>query len=55
MKKEIYKYPYNSRIGDETTIFLSDQICEQFVNITYRNGKTFCIIKNRITPKKKKS
>lgn len=53
MKKEIIKYPYNSRIGDETKIFLSDEICEQFVNITYRNGKIFCIIKNRITDKKK--
>ena len=36
MKKEIIKYPYNSRIGDETKIFLSDEICESFVNITYR-------------------
>ena len=25
MKKEIHNYPYNSRIGDETKIFLSDQ------------------------------
>lgn len=53
MKKEIHKYPYNSRIGDETKIFLSDQICEQVVRITYRNGKIFCTIKNRITHKKK--
>lgn len=53
MKKEIHKYPYNSRIGDETEIFLSDQICEQVVRITYRNGNIFCTIKNRITHKKK--
>ena len=48
MKKEIYRYPYSSRIGDETKIFLSDQICEQFVNITYRNEEIFCIIKNTL-------
>ena len=53
MKKEIHKYPYNSRIEDETKIFLSDQICEQVVMITYRNGKIFCTIKDRITSKKK--
>ena len=53
MKKEINKYPYNSIIGDETKIFLSDQIFEQVVKISYRNGKIFCTIKNRITHKKK--
>ena len=55
MTKEVYKYPYNVRIEDEIKVFLSDKICGQFVNITYRNGKIFCIIKNKITDKKKKS
>ena len=53
MKKEIYKYPYNARIVEETKIFLSDKICEQVVSITYRNGQIFCTIKDKITHKKK--
>ena len=53
MIKKSYKYPYNSRIVDQTEIFLSDQICEQVVRITYRNGKMFCTIKNRIIHKNK--
>jgi len=51
--KEIQKYPYNAIIGEENKIFLSDQICEQVVKITYRNGQIFCTIKDRITSKKK--
>ena len=53
MTKEIYKYPYNARTEDEIKIFLSDQICEQVVKITYRNGQIFCTIRDRITSKKK--
>ena len=53
MKKEIHKYPYNATTQDEIKIFLSDQICEQVVRITYRNGQIFCTIKSRITSKKK--
>ena len=34
--KEIQKYPYNAIIGEENKIFLSDQVCEQVVKITYR-------------------
>ena len=34
MIKKSYKYPYNSRIVDQTEIFLSDQICEQVVRIS---------------------
>ena len=34
MKKETNKYPYNAII--ENKIFLSDQVCEQVVKITYR-------------------
>ena len=53
MTKQVYKYPYNGRTEDEIKIFLSDQICEQVVKITYRNGQIFCTIKDRITSKKK--
>jgi hypothetical protein len=49
MKKEIHKYPYNVKREDETQIFLSDHVCEQVVSITYRNGRIFCTIKNKIT------
>ena len=34
-------------------MFLSDQIGDQVVKITYINGKFFCTLKNRITHKKK--
>ena len=51
--KEIQKYPYNAIIGEENKIFLSDQVCEEVVKITYRNGQFFCTIKDRITSKKK--
>ena len=54
MKKEIIKYPYNSRVGDETKIFLSDKISKQFMNIFCKNGNIFCVIKSEITDKKKK-
>lgn len=53
MKNEIYKYPYNGRIGDETKTFLSDKICEQALIITYRKGQFFCIIKDKATSKTK--
>ena len=53
MKKEIYKYPYNAAAEDETKIFLSDLVCEQFVRITSRNGQIICNIKNKISSKKK--
>ena len=53
MKREIHKYPYNGRIEDEIKIFLSDQICEQVVSITYRNRQFFCTIKDKITHKKR--
>ena len=53
MRKEIYKYPYNVRIEDEIKVFLSDQIGEQVIKITYRNGQIFCTIKDKITSKKK--
>ena len=53
MTKEIYKYPYNVRPKDEIKIFLSDQICEQVVKVSYQNGQIFCTIKDRITSKKK--
>jgi hypothetical protein len=53
MTKQIYKYPYNSRTEDEIKIFLSDQICEQVMKITYKNGQIFCSIKGRITSKNK--
>nr|YP_010283140.1 hypothetical protein MKU15_pgp051 [Nitzschia traheaformis]ULD15904.1 hypothetical protein [Nitzschia traheaformis] len=51
--EEIYKYPYNARKKDEIKVFLSDQIGDQVVKITYINGKFFCTLKNRITHKKK--
>lgn len=51
MTKQIYKYPYNAVIGEETKIFLSDQICE-IVKISCKNGQIFCTI--RITYKNKK-
>ena len=51
MKREIHKYPYNARMKDETKIFLSDQICEKVVSITYKNGQIF--VKDKITHKKK--
>ena len=54
MKKEIHKYPYNGRIEDEIKIFLSDQICEQVVSITYRNRQFFCTIRDKVTHKKRK-
>ena len=53
MKKEVQKYPYNATTEDEIKIFLSDQICEQVVSITYRNRQFFCTIKDRMTDKKK--
>jgi hypothetical protein len=53
MKREIHKYPYNGRIEDEIKIFLSDQICEQVVSITYRNRQFFCTIKDKITHEKR--
>ena len=53
MTKEVYKYPYNGRTEDEIKVFLSDQICEKVVKITYRNGQIFCTIRDRITSKKK--
>jgi len=53
MTKQIHKYPYNATTEDEIRIFLSDQIYEQVVRITYRNGQIFCTIKDRITSKKK--
>ena len=34
--KEIQKYPYNAIIREENKIFISDQVCEQVVKITYR-------------------
>lgn len=49
MTKEIYKYPYNGVIGEETKIFLSDQICRQIVKISYENGQIFCTIRDKIT------
>lgn len=54
MQKEIYKYPFNAKIGEENKIFLSDQICEQIVKTNYRNDQFFCLIKNKITHKKKR-
>lgn len=51
MTKEIHKYPYNARTEDEIKIFLSDQICEEIVSITYRNGQIFCTIKHRLISK----
>ena len=36
--KEISKYSYNVRPGDEVKVFLSDLICEQVVKINCRNG-----------------
>ena len=55
MTKEVYKYPYNVRKEDEIKVFLSDQICEQVVEITYINinGQIFCTIRDRLTSKKK--
>jgi hypothetical protein len=53
MTKQIYKYPYNAKTEDEIKIFLSDQICEQVMKITYKNGQIFCTIKDRITSKNK--
>ena len=53
MTKEIHKYPYNATTEDEIKIFLSDQICDQVVRITYRNGQIFCTIKDRITSQNK--
>jgi hypothetical protein len=53
MKKEIYKYPYNATTENEIKVFLSDQICEQVVSITYINGRILCTIKDRITSNKK--
>jgi hypothetical protein len=53
MTKEIYKYPYNAITEDEIKIFLSDQIWEQVVKITYRNGQIFCTIKDRVSSKNK--
>ena len=53
MKKQINKYPFNARIEDEIKVFLSDQIGEQVVSITCRNGQFFCLIKDKITHKKK--
>ncbi len=52
-KKEIEKYPFNARIEDEIEIFISDQICEQIVIISYRNGQIFCTIKDKLTKKRK--
>ena len=54
MKREIQKYPYNARIEEETKIFFSDLIFKKVGNITDRNGQFFCIIKDKITHKKKK-
>lgn len=53
MTKEIYKYPYNRVIGEETKIFLSDQICRQIVKISYKNGQIFCTIRDKTTCKNK--
>ena len=53
MTKEIYKYPYNVTTEDEIKIFLSDQICEQVVKITHKNGQILCTIKDKITSNKK--
>ena len=53
MTKEIHKYPYNATTEDEIKVFLSNQICEQVVRITYRNGRILCTIKDRITSNKK--
>jgi hypothetical protein len=53
MTKEIHKYPYNATTEDEIKIFLSDQICEEVVRITYINGRILCTIKDRITSNKK--
>lgn len=53
LTREVYKYPYYAKIEDETKIFLSDEICEKVIRIIYRNGQIFCIIKDRITHKKK--
>jgi hypothetical protein len=37
MKREIHRYPFNAKIGEETKVFLFDQICEQIISITYKN------------------
>jgi hypothetical protein len=47
MTKQIYKYPYSALREDEIKIFISDQICEQVMKITYRNGQIFCTIKDK--------
>ena len=54
MTKEAYKYPYNVRREDEIKVFISDQIGEQVVKFTYRNGQIFCTVRDRINSKKKK-
>ena len=43
MKREMHKYPYNVT-ENETKIFLSDQIGEQVMKITYKNGQTTAIM-----------
>lgn len=53
MKKEIHKYPFNAITEDETKIFLFDQVYEQVVSYTYRNGQIFWTITDKITSKKK--
>ena len=53
MTEEIYKYPYNGRTEDEIKLFLSDKICEQIVEVNYKNGQFFCTIKDRITSQNK--
>ena len=52
--KEIYKFPYNGRVEDETEIFLSDLICQCVLKINSRNSEFFYVIRHKINSKKTK-
>ena len=54
MNQEISKYPYNAIQEHENKVFFSDLICERIVEIKYKNGQLFYVIKEKITSKKKK-
>jgi hypothetical protein len=58
--KEIYKFPYNSRIENETSMFLSDKVCQEIGKITSKKKEikfsaTIIFVSLLVMPKKVES